>query len=195
MQMGEKSGRRSILKIAGLSVVATVMVAVAAGVWRGEGTLRSDDDVRRRFFRDEKEFETLRMMMDEERNVHVIGDDNVASYWEHGWGWFEQGDASQKRYGRDEMLHRVGLDAGRYDQYLRLLKRVGGYRVSREPDGLVVHLRREGTLVNGFALDVVYTEVAPTPVVPDTFAPEHRRPNTTVYAPIKGGWYIRADRG
>jgi hypothetical protein len=187
-----KTTRRGLATV-GAAVVA-VVIAVAAVRWAsarldGDGWMPTDQEVRQRWRERRPDFEALRAMMDEDRDLNAVGGDRVHDCWsvmgDGRWSCPEHPDLD-----RAAMLAVVRLPAERYALYLRRLEMVGGERIERRSAGGVeVLLFRSGIAPSGASKSAVWLPAAPAPRVADT---DSNRPGsyTVDYAPIADGWYV-----
>jgi hypothetical protein len=140
----------------------------------------SDNAIRATFDTNKSVFEELNLMIQEDKRIVRVGDEVV------GEVWFEPTETSLNR-----ALESVGLSRERYDRYIKLLDKIGAYRISVffRKQGSQIGMHRSGNLTQGSTVDVVYLTSSPQHLVDDTVRATQSN-NTIGYAEISKSWYI-----
>jgi hypothetical protein len=174
----------------GVRLVVVLVLATGCSAHDGDPTgtgacargdqMPSDRDVAACLSERRAELTTLVAMAG--RDTLAVGTDRIGDCWRLSGDW--------GCGGLDAALRRAGMSAERYQRYVELLTRVGGYRIEHHGEVTTIALFRAGIVPSGASKNLVYApRAAPSPIVADT---DRSRPAhfTENYAALGGCWYV-----
>ena len=165
--------RRVAITLIAISALALLAFAIRRSVAPPWDRMKST-------FKDHKtELIRLHEMISADAKLGAIGRDRIGDYWLTGSRWTRE----DVEVSLESALRDVGLEEGRYNEYRRLLREVGAYRVEINPESYFTQVlwRADGTLVHGA---IWFFEYRPPLTVPAV------RTRTAEFKSLGDGWSV-----